>query len=84
MSSLINPKFISSAMATDAELDAASTADRNRANHTGTQAASTISDFDAAADARVAIGVSNHEAATDPHPQYTTNIESIVKAIIFG
>jgi len=56
----------------------------NRANHTGTQLASTISDFDTAADARVAIGISNHEAAVDPHPQYTTEIESIVKAIIFG
>lgn len=29
-------------------------------------------------------GISNHEAATDPHPQYTTDIEVIVKAIIFG
>lgn len=55
-----------------------------RANHTGTQTASTISDFDSAADARVAIGITNHEAALDPHPQYTTNIESIVNALIFG
>lgn len=56
----------------------------NRANHTGTQTASTISDFDSASDARVAIGITNHEAAADPHPQYTTDIESIVKALIFG
>lgn len=55
-----------------------------RSNHTGTQLASTISDFDSASDSRVAIGISNHEAATDPHPQYTTDIESIVKALIFG
>jgi hypothetical protein len=55
-----------------------------RANHTGTQLAATISDFDSASDARVAIGITNHEAAADPHPQYTTNIESIVKALIFG
>jgi len=55
-----------------------------RSNHTGTQTASTISDFDSASDARVAIGITNHEAAADPHPQYTTDIESIVKALIFG
>jgi len=41
-------------LATSAEVAAASTADRARANHTGTQTASTISDFDAAADARIA------------------------------
>lgn len=34
-------------------ISAASTADRQRANHTGTQAASTINDFAAAADARI-------------------------------
>ena len=56
----------------------------DRANHTGTQLAATISDFDSAADARVNIGITNHEAAADPHPQYTTDIESIVKALIFG
>jgi hypothetical protein len=56
----------------------------NRANHTGTQLASTISDFNAASDARVSIGISNHESASDPHPQYTTDIESIVNALIFG
>lgn len=33
-------------VATKGQLDTASTADRSRANHTGTQAASTISDFD--------------------------------------
>lgn len=55
-----------------------------RSNHTGTQTASTISDFNSASDARVAIGITNHEAAADPHPQYTTDIESIVKALIFG
>lgn len=56
----------------------------NRSNHTGTQLATTISDFNSASDARVSIGISNHEAATDPHPQYTTDIESIVNALIFG
>jgi hypothetical protein len=55
-----------------------------RANHTGTQLASTISDFDSASDARVAIGITNHEAAANPHPQYTTNLNSIVNALIFG
>jgi hypothetical protein len=29
-------------------------------------------------------GISNHQAASDPHPQYTTDIESIVNALIFG
>ena len=28
--------------------------------------------------------IATHEAAADPHPQYTTDIESIVKALIFG
>ena len=55
-----------------------------RSNHTGTQTASTISDFNTAADARVNLGITNHEAAADPHPQYTTDIEAIVKALIFG
>lgn len=55
-----------------------------RANHTGTQTASTISDFNTAADARVSAGITTHQAAADPHPQYTTDIESIVKALIFG
>jgi hypothetical protein len=31
--------------------------------------------FNADADARVAIGISSHEAASDPHPQYLTVIE---------
>lgn len=39
---------------TPAQLNARDTANRSRANHTGTQAASTISDFAAAADARIA------------------------------
>lgn len=38
---------------TQADLTANSTFDRNRANHTGTQAAATISDFATAADARI-------------------------------
>lgn len=37
----------------------------NRANHTGTQLASTISDFDAAADARVAAGIVGVQADAD-------------------
>jgi hypothetical protein len=44
-----------------------------RANHTGTQLASTISDFDTAADSRVNIGISNHVAEVDPHTQYLNN-----------
>jgi len=38
---------------TTTQLNARDTANRDRANHTGTQAASTISDFDAAADSRI-------------------------------
>jgi len=45
----------------------------SRSNHTGTQSASTISDFDSAADLRVNSGISAHESALDPHPQYTTH-----------
>jgi hypothetical protein len=58
-------------VATQAELDAASTADRVRANHTGTQLAATISDFGAAvaADATVK-GLTDTVAAT-PTPQPT-------------
>lgn len=51
------------ANATDAQL-------RDRSTHTGSQAASTISDFNAAADARVAAGIASHAAETDPHTQY--------------
>jgi hypothetical protein len=40
--------------------------DRDRANHSGTQLAATISDFTSAADARVAV----HVALADPHIQY--------------
>jgi hypothetical protein len=47
----------------------------SRANHTGTQTASTISDFNSAADARVSSGISAHEAAADPHSQYETAVE---------
>lgn len=38
---------------TSSELDSRDTANRDRANHTGSQSASTISDFDSAVDARV-------------------------------
>lgn len=41
-----------------------------RANHTGTQTAATISDFNTAADARVSAGIATHEAASDPHTGY--------------
>jgi hypothetical protein len=47
----------------------------NRAHHTNTQLANTISDFDTAADARVSAGITTHEAALDPHPQYSTQAE---------
>ena len=46
---------------------------KNRANHTGTQAASTISDFDSAADARANISMLAHLGASDPHAQYATD-----------
>lgn len=46
-------------------------ADRARANHTGTQLAATISDFDSAADARVAV----HVGLADPHTQYQKESE---------
>lgn len=56
------------ANATDAQL-------RDRSTHTGFQAASTISDFTAAADARVAAGIASHEAESDPHAQYQLSEE---------
>lgn len=49
--------------------------DRARANHTGTQTASTISDFSAAADARVSAGIATHAAEADPHTQYQRESE---------
>jgi hypothetical protein len=45
--------------------------DRDRANHSGTQLAATISDFTSAADARVAV----HVALADPHIQYQKETE---------
>jgi hypothetical protein len=45
MGDLLDKRFIDPEMATDAEVATVSTSDRNRANHTGTQLASTISDF---------------------------------------
>jgi hypothetical protein len=42
-----------------------------RANHTGTQTASTISDFNSAADARISL----HVADVDPHTQYQKESE---------
>lgn len=53
---------------TDANLKA-------RANHTGTQSASTISDFSTAADARVAAGIATHVGAADPHPGYALDAD---------
>lgn len=46
---------------------------KNRANHTGTQLAGTISDFSTAADARAAIAIASHVADSDPHPNYATD-----------
>lgn len=43
---------------------------RARAGHTGTQPASTISDFNTAADARVSAGIASHVGQADPHTQY--------------
>lgn len=42
----------------------------DRQNHTGQQDASTISNFQSAADARVSVGIGNHNAASNPHSQY--------------
>jgi hypothetical protein len=47
----------------------------SRANHTGTQLAATISDFNTAADARVTSGINAHVALADPHTQYATPAE---------
>ena len=46
----------------------ASTSDFATASHT--QTASTITDFDTAADARVTAGISTHTGLADPHTQY--------------
>jgi len=48
---------------TTTQLNARDTANRNRANHTGGQAASTISDFSTAADARIA---ASNKVSSDP------------------
>lgn len=51
--------------ATKSYVDEASTDDRERANHTGTQTASTISDFSTAADARISAAVGTTVEAYD-------------------
>jgi len=48
---------------------------KNRANHTGTQVASTISDFNTAADARVTAGILTHVGESDPHPGYALDAD---------
>lgn len=53
---------ISATYATQAQLSANQTADRSRSNHTGTQAASTISDFDAAAQALIDATLADYTA----------------------
>jgi hypothetical protein len=52
---------------TTTELNARDTANRDRANHTGTQLASTISNFDSAVDARIVPG------GVNTHLQYNNN-----------
>ncbi len=53
---------------------------RDRATHTGTQPASSISDFDAEADQRVQAGINAHVSQLDPHTQYTTVLEAAAAA----
>jgi len=48
---------------------------RARATHTGVQTASTISDFNTAADARVTAGLAIHTGASDPHPGYALDAD---------
>jgi hypothetical protein len=48
---------------------------RARASHTGTQAASTISDFNTAADSRVTAGIATHVGLADPHPGYALDAD---------
>lgn len=50
---------------------------KNRANHTGTQLASTISDFDSAADTRAAAAVATHVGLADPHTQYALDSDVV-------
>lgn len=52
-------------LATKSQLDAAEAAAKSRAAHTGTQTAATISDFNAAADARVTLIVDAAPATLD-------------------
>lgn len=47
----------------------------DRANHTGTQASSTITNFNSDVDARVTLQMSAHTGAADPHPGYLTTAE---------
>ena len=49
--------------------------DRDRANGTGTQLSSTISDFNSATDSRVDSGIATHVALSDPHNQYQKESE---------
>lgn len=70
---------ISTALAdrpTDSEvadaISSASSADRNRANHTGTQAIATVEGLEAALAGAGSGAVEAHEEAVDPHSQYLT------------
>lgn len=60
---------------TTTQLNARDTANRNRANHTGTQTASTISDFSTAADARITAqkGAANGLATLDGNSKIPTS-----------
>jgi hypothetical protein len=64
---------LSATYATVAALAANATADRTRSNHTGTQTASTISDFDTAADARVAAALASYYTSTQVDTALATN-----------
>jgi hypothetical protein len=48
----------------------------NRANHTGTQASSTITNFNSEVDTRANAIMSTHTALADPHPGYLTPAEA--------
>lgn len=64
---------------TTTELNSRDTANRDRTNHTGTQLASTISDFDSAVDARVVPKVSSDPTGVTGADQIT-NMMSLTQA----
>lgn len=64
--------FIGGTLSSQTDLQSAL---NGKASGSHAHVASDVTDFAAAADARVSAGIATHEALSDPHPQYLTGVE---------